>query len=98
MSQFTAARSPHRCRQGPDLLRARPATSSGRGAASPSRLPRHQIDQGRADHGGIGEAGDLGRLLGLADAEADRHRQVGLAADPRRPRRHLLGDRRLLPR
>ena len=56
---------------------------AGRGAALLVERARDPIDQRRADHRGIGDPGDLGRLLGRADAEADRDRQAGVAAQAR---------------
>ena len=41
----------------------------------------HPLDQGGADHDAVGAARDLGRLLGGADAEADRDRQAGVPLD-----------------
>ena len=61
------------------LGRAPISAASGAGRPAASRCSRQRLDQRRADHRGVGDARDFGRLRGRADAEADRDRQVGEA-------------------
>ena len=74
------------------LARLRPARAPGPSSApgrlalarpSPSRWAATLVDQGRAHHRAIGDLGDGGRLGGVADAEADGDRQIGMALQPR---------------
>ena len=51
-------------------------------AASRSGGLGEAADEGGADDDAVGETGDLGRLVAVADAEADRDRQGGVLADP----------------
>ena len=53
----------------------------GLGRTGGVEVLREAVDQRRADHGGVGGAGDRGGLLGSLDPEADRDRQAGRLAD-----------------
>ena len=54
------------------------------------------IDDGAPDHHAVGVAGDLGRIVGVLDAEANRDRQAGMALDPlhRLADAGVIGERR----
>ena len=75
---------PSRAPRGPPRASARPRRRERAGAGSrpARRFGLDDIDQGRADHRRVGDAGDGRRLVGRADAEAHRHRE---AADLARP-------------
>ena len=86
VSQFMGSESfridaARRARRRPVSAPARARRRRAPGFALPLRQARSatRADQRRTDHGGIGDAGDGGRLLRRLDAEADGDRQVGVA-------------------